>query len=165
MFLKVGGAIRDRQNVKHEEKRHRVLLAHHYANVARKHQKKILEKLRVDFLDLGKGFAHKTLDELHETELTNLKAAHSEQFVIERADYGAGYNLANIRGWYNSTVYNETILILNRTFANNHMMVNKERTRRDIPPLRRERRLDELAREHAKQMANKQRLFHHTYVQ
>lgn len=124
MFLKVGGAIRDRQNVTHEEKRHRVLLAHHYANVARKHQKKILEKLRVDFLDLGKGFAHKTLDELHETELTNLKAAHSEQFVIERADYGASYNLANIRGWYNSTVYNETILILNRTFANNHTLVD-----------------------------------------
>jgi hypothetical protein len=124
MFLKVGGAIRDRQNVTHEEKRHRVMLAHHYANVARKHQKKILEKLRVDFLDLGKGFAHKTLDELHETELTNLKAAHTEQFVIERADYGASYNLANIRGWYNSTVYNETILILNRTFANNHTLVD-----------------------------------------
>ena len=47
-----------------------------------------------------------------------------EQFVIERADYGASYNLANIRGWYNSTVYNETILILNRTFANNHTLVD-----------------------------------------
>ena len=82
MFLKVGGAIRDRQNVTHEEKRHRVLLAHHYANVARKHQKKILEKLRVDFLDLGKGFAHKTLDELHESELTNLKAATANSLSL-----------------------------------------------------------------------------------
>ena len=124
IFLKVGGAVRERQNVTHEEKRHRILLAHHYANVARKHEKKILEKLRIDFLDLGKGFAHRKLNELHNSELTNLKVAHSEQFVIERADYGASYNLANIRGWYNSTVYNSTIQILNQTFANNHTLVD-----------------------------------------
>ena len=124
IFLKVGGAVRERQNVTHEEKRHRVLLAHHYANVARKHERQILEKLRMDFLDLGKGFAHRKLDELHKTELTNLKVAHSDKFVIERPDYGASYNLANIRGWYNSTVYNATVLILNQTFANNHTLVD-----------------------------------------
>jgi len=45
-------------------------------------------------------------------------------------------------------------------YASNHMMVNKERTQRGIPTLRRERRLDALAREHAQLMADEKRLFH-----
>lgn len=44
-------------------------------------------------------------------------------------------------------------------YANNHIMVNHERTKRNIPPLRRERHMDQIAREHAKLMAEEKQLF------
>ena len=45
-------------------------------------------------------------------------------------------------------------------FASNHIMINAERTKRNIPALHRLRDLDELAREHARRMANENQLFH-----
>jgi len=45
-------------------------------------------------------------------------------------------------------------------YASNHVMVNAERTKRNIPPLRRERHMDQIAREQAKLMADEKKLFH-----
>jgi hypothetical protein len=45
-------------------------------------------------------------------------------------------------------------------FSNNHIMVNSERTKLSIPPLRRFPELDELAREHAALMAGANELSH-----
>lgn len=45
-------------------------------------------------------------------------------------------------------------------YASNHIMVNAERARRMIPPLRRERHMDQIAREQAKLMAEENNLFH-----
>jgi len=45
-------------------------------------------------------------------------------------------------------------------YASNHIMVNAERAKRNIPPLRRERYMDEIAREQARIMAEEQNLFH-----
>ena len=45
-------------------------------------------------------------------------------------------------------------------FANNHVMINNERTRKQVPPLKRVRDLDEIAREHAASMATKGELSH-----
>ena len=122
MFLKVGGAVRERKNVTHEEKRHRVLLAHHYANVARKNAVKRLEIIRQDFLLNQSGFAHRKIDELHLSAINTLKATNSAFFVADAQ--GASFNLASIRGWYNSTSYNSTILVLNQTYGNNHTLVD-----------------------------------------
>lgn len=44
-------------------------------------------------------------------------------------------------------------------YANNHIMVNHERTKRNIPPLRRERHMDQVAREHAELMAKDKQIF------
>jgi len=45
-------------------------------------------------------------------------------------------------------------------YASNHIMVNAERAKRNTPPLRRERHMDQIAREQVKLMAKEQRLFH-----
>jgi len=45
-------------------------------------------------------------------------------------------------------------------YASNHIMVNAVRTKRNIPPLRRERHMDQVAREQAKLMAEENTLFH-----
>lgn len=45
-------------------------------------------------------------------------------------------------------------------YASVHIMVNAERAKRMIPPLRRERYMDQIAREQAKLMAEEQNLFH-----
>lgn len=45
-------------------------------------------------------------------------------------------------------------------FASNHIMVNKERTERMVAPLVRLKELDEIARDHAEDMASKRTLFH-----
>jgi uncharacterized protein YkwD len=45
-------------------------------------------------------------------------------------------------------------------FASNHVLINNERTKRTMVPLRRSRTMDEVAREHASQMAKEQSLFH-----
>ncbi len=45
-------------------------------------------------------------------------------------------------------------------YASNHVMVNAERAKRNIPPLRRERYFDQIAREQAKIMAEEENLFH-----
>jgi len=45
-------------------------------------------------------------------------------------------------------------------YAMNHIMVNAERAKRMIPPLRRERYMDQIAREQAKLMAEEDTLFH-----
>ena len=45
-------------------------------------------------------------------------------------------------------------------YASIHVMVNVERAKRNIPPLRRERYMDQIAREQAKIMAEEQNLFH-----
>lgn len=45
-------------------------------------------------------------------------------------------------------------------YSSNHIMVNKERTKRAAAPLTRMRALDELARDHAQAMANEHRLHH-----
>lgn len=47
-------------------------------------------------------------------------------------------------------------------YASIHVMVNAERAKRMIPPMRRERHLDQIAREQAKIMAEEQNLFHIT---
>ena len=39
-------------------------------------------------------------------------------------------------------------------------MVNSERTERNVPPMRRERKMDRIAAEHAKLMAEERQLFH-----
>ena len=44
-------------------------------------------------------------------------------------------------------------------YASNHIMVNKERLKRNIPPLRRERHMDQIAREQAQLMAEERKLF------
>lgn len=44
--------------------------------------------------------------------------------------------------------------------ASNHVMINNERTRLNIAPLKRAPSLDEVAREHAKKMAQANELFH-----
>eukprot|EP00537_Pseudo-nitzschia_pungens_P006501 CAMPEP_0172360838 /NCGR_PEP_ID=MMETSP1060-20121228/4786_1 /TAXON_ID=37318 /ORGANISM="Pseudo-nitzschia pungens, Strain cf. cingulata" /LENGTH=342 /DNA_ID=CAMNT_0013082927 /DNA_START=363 /DNA_END=1391 /DNA_ORIENTATION=- len=44
-------------------------------------------------------------------------------------------------------------------YASNHIMVNAERTTRIVPPLRRERHMDRIARDHAKLMAEDRDLF------
>jgi len=44
-------------------------------------------------------------------------------------------------------------------YANNHIMVNHERTKRNIPPLRRERHMDQIAKEHAELMAKEKQIF------
>jgi len=45
-------------------------------------------------------------------------------------------------------------------YSNNHVLVNKERVKRRIPPLMRRTQLDELAREHAETMAAEDALYH-----
>jgi hypothetical protein len=45
-------------------------------------------------------------------------------------------------------------------YSSNHILVNQERSRRTTAPLIRHRDLDELARAHAQDMADAQRLFH-----
>jgi hypothetical protein len=45
-------------------------------------------------------------------------------------------------------------------YASNHIMVNAERAKRNMPPLRRERHMDQIAREQAKLMASEKQLFH-----
>jgi len=45
-------------------------------------------------------------------------------------------------------------------YAMNHIMVNAVRAKRNIPPLRRERYMDQIAREQAKIMAEEKTLFH-----
>jgi uncharacterized protein YkwD len=45
-------------------------------------------------------------------------------------------------------------------FANNHIMVNAERTRRMVPPLTRDRHMDQIARDHALQMSESNKVFH-----
>lgn len=45
-------------------------------------------------------------------------------------------------------------------YASNHIMVNAERAKRNLPPLRRERHMDQIAREQAKLMASDKQLFH-----
>jgi hypothetical protein len=45
-------------------------------------------------------------------------------------------------------------------YASNHVMINNERTKKYTPPLRRMPGMDELAREHARAMAEDQELFH-----
>lgn len=45
-------------------------------------------------------------------------------------------------------------------YSSNHVLVNKERVKRRIPPLIRRTKLDELAREHAEIMAAKDSLYH-----
>ena len=45
-------------------------------------------------------------------------------------------------------------------YASNHIMINAERTTRNVPPLRRERHMDQIAREQAKLMAEERKLFH-----
>lgn len=45
-------------------------------------------------------------------------------------------------------------------YASIHVMVNAERAKRMVPPMRRERHLDQIAREQAKIMAEEQNLFH-----
>ena len=45
-------------------------------------------------------------------------------------------------------------------FANNHVMVNLTRKHRNLPPLCRSRRLDDLAKAHVQQMANRQAVQH-----
>jgi len=45
-------------------------------------------------------------------------------------------------------------------YASNHIMINNERRKRKIPPLRREHYLDTLARNHATAMASHRSLFH-----
>jgi uncharacterized protein YkwD len=45
-------------------------------------------------------------------------------------------------------------------YASNHIMINTERIRRSIPPLRRERELDRVARDHAKFMAESKMVRH-----
>ena len=45
-------------------------------------------------------------------------------------------------------------------FTSNHIMINDERTKRTMVPLKRSRILDEIAREHATKMAQKDSLFH-----
>ena len=44
-------------------------------------------------------------------------------------------------------------------YASNHIMVNNERTKRNIPTLRRERHMDQVAREHAELMAKDKQIF------
>eukprot|EP00934_Nitzschia_sp_Nitz4_P007082 Nitzschia sp. Nitz4//scaffold20_size174350//14515//15249//NITZ4_002077-RA/size174350-processed-gene-0.84-mRNA-1//-1//CDS//3329541734//7072//frame0 len=48
----------------------------------------------------------------------------------------------------------------NGYMASNHVMINSERTLRYIPPLKRSPAMDELARAHAKMMAEESQLFH-----
>lgn len=45
-------------------------------------------------------------------------------------------------------------------FGSNHVLINKERIKRDIMPLKRDQGLDEIALSHAKEMAKKENLFH-----
>lgn len=45
-------------------------------------------------------------------------------------------------------------------YASNHVMINAERTKRNIPPMRRERHMDQIAREQAKLMTEEKKLFH-----
>lgn len=45
-------------------------------------------------------------------------------------------------------------------YASNHIMVNAERTRKNVPPLRRDRNLDRVARDHAKVMADEKLVRH-----
>lgn len=45
-------------------------------------------------------------------------------------------------------------------FSSNHIMVNQERTKQTVAPVSRMRILDELARQHAEEMAAESRLFH-----
>ena len=45
-------------------------------------------------------------------------------------------------------------------YASNHIMINAERTTRMVPPLRRERVLDSIARDHAQRMADSNKVFH-----
>lgn len=45
-------------------------------------------------------------------------------------------------------------------FGSNHVLINKERIKRDIMPLKRDQALDEIALSHAKEMAKKENLFH-----
>jgi hypothetical protein len=45
-------------------------------------------------------------------------------------------------------------------YASNHIMINAERTQRLVPPLRRERVLDQIAREHAQRMADMNKVVH-----
>ncbi|MGK3734584.1 MAG: hypothetical protein ACI8RD_006516 [Bacillariaceae sp.] len=44
-------------------------------------------------------------------------------------------------------------------YASNHIMINAERLKRNIPPLRRERHMDQIAREQAQLMAEERKLF------
>jgi len=44
-------------------------------------------------------------------------------------------------------------------YASNHIMVNHVRTKRNIPTLRRERHMDQIAREHAELMAKEKQIF------
>lgn len=45
-------------------------------------------------------------------------------------------------------------------YASNHIMVNAVRAQRNIPPVRRERYMDQIARDQAKMMAEERNLFH-----
>mmetsp|Transcript_21938 Transcript_21938/g.46282 ORF Transcript_21938/g.46282 Transcript_21938/m.46282 type:complete len:341 (+) Transcript_21938:110-1132(+) len=45
-------------------------------------------------------------------------------------------------------------------YASVHIMINAERAKRNIPPMRRERHMDQIAREQAKLMAEEKTLFH-----
>lgn len=45
-------------------------------------------------------------------------------------------------------------------YSSNHVLVNKERVKRRIPPLIRRQKLDEIAREHAETMAAEDSLYH-----
>ena len=45
-------------------------------------------------------------------------------------------------------------------YASNHVMINNERTKKYIPPLKRVPRMDEVAREHARAMAEDREFFH-----
>ena len=45
-------------------------------------------------------------------------------------------------------------------FGSNHVLINKERVKRDVMPLKRDQALDEIALSHAKAMAEQENLFH-----
>mmetsp|Transcript_4334 Transcript_4334/g.9363 ORF Transcript_4334/g.9363 Transcript_4334/m.9363 type:complete len:360 (+) Transcript_4334:461-1540(+) len=92
---------------------------------------------------------------------SNLEGHHREvPVVVRRPEYDA-FNEADDRKLLKKIMMKARKLPQEPgKYASNHIMVNAERTQRNVPPLRRERHMDKIAREQAKLMAEERKLFH-----
>jgi uncharacterized protein YkwD len=99
---------------------------------------------------------------LNDTWLPSTSEDHNKgvPVVIRRPQYDA-YNETDDKVLLKKIICDAKKLPQNSgKYASNHIMINAERTNRMVPPLRRERALDSIARDHAQRMADSNKVFH-----